>query len=772
MGGPQPPKPQQSGSSGGSSSGSSDGGSESEEAPMPPLQFFDVQIWESGTNRLLAEEISGRIKASRVTAFLGTNQLHKNSLLRALTGCSRTPITLTGRIIFDGQELRESIPLVQKRIVGYLPKNPPLPEFLTLQAAVTFAIQIQRPKWERRLKKKVKKIIEDCGLVGMENERLRDLTGADRVKAGIAYYCLCASSPVLVAEYPLHGLSRREAKEVLKTFQDISRARKLAVTLVLDTPFSAGLHSHVDYLVILAKIPEASQIVFDGKTAESIQAFMSRGFQLTPFENFSEEILDMASRTDGQAQQCLAMMAHTNGQRRTKPDLQQNFQFEKQTELTKKEEFKLLIGIGMQWLAQHRILLTHAAVYAGITVLLVSLFSIPTTLIGIGDLGTLVLVVLSACSLFGMQEYGILKPLFELADCDLFHGKYSAVVFAATVGAMQLITRFFYSFCVATPLYFGSTLGLHRTSVNAYLSCLVTFTTVGYWFDSVLFLMHCGGVSKTMTVVVMAQLIAVFALFSGTLLAAHHVPTELFWIYHFNPLKIGVHDIMSSSMYWGEFEDDSFSGNGAKISGSDLLSKLEIGAKPGDVTGSTLVILLSCALRVAGSYLQKRRNTPAQFKETSVDIDPRIDDEFMNYLSNESHNTYTDEEEDQEADVEQGGDPTGQGDDEADEDSGGDEEDDDDDQPQARAGPRMATPDEEDEEEELDEDEEEEEEDEVDLDDMDDDDLDNLEAELDAEDGDEDDPDDEDDPEKTDDEDSFGMHSGSLPSDPAMREFQ
>jgi len=628
------------------SSVGSETGSSSEEY-IAPLQFYDLFVWQN--NRLQLENVSGKLRSGQVTGFMGTSNIHKNILLEVLIGSSRERVSVTGRILFEGQELRETLPLVQKKIVGFVPCNPPLPDFMTVQAAVTFAVRIQHPKSDRKLKRMVENILDDVGLVEIKSELIGSLEDSDRVKAAIAYYGLCATSEVLVAEHPLRGLSRQEAKYVLETLQYLAENRKLAVALIEDPIFTGGLYRYVNTLVFLAKISEASQIVYDGETHKSPKAFFDQELLLTHYENFSEEIIDVMSRSDQLTQMSLGRMVQQVLENRKEPEFGNFFQCDDADKNNSSYVRQVLLVnlLGLQWLVKNSIFLRYAVGYGLLSLCVVSMFQIPSTSSGVEALRCLILVYLSGHCLTNMQEYPLLQPLFKLASEDVFHGKYAAWVFALVLGCLQLVLKFLSAIAITLSLIIFTPLRSENFSdeIGRAVGVVYAFICVGFFFDSILYPLQCWEVARTFNFVIMAQLIAIFAMFSGILLSPVHVPVELSWLYRFNPIRFGVDEILGATIWWSDLQDDSPGvAEGTIIHGSELLGE-------GGLTGTTILLLLSIPLRFFGSTIMASQNSPAQFKEPAVDVNPiPQDEEFMRYLSNEDEKTEQTSQEDEEED--------------------------------------------------------------------------------------------------------------------------
>jgi len=215
----------------------------------------DVMIEANGlTKRYGAfralDKVSFEVHRGEVVGFLGPNGAGKSTTMRILT-CFISATGGTARVhgfdVFDD-------PLEVRRKIGYLPQRAPLYGEMTVREYLGFVADM-RGLDQATFKKRMKGIIEVCGLATSMGKDIRDLSHGYRQRVGLAQ-ALVHDPPILILDEPTSDLDPNEKAEVIKYIQEIGKER----TILLSTHNLSEVEQACARAIIVSK----GRIVADG----------------------------------------------------------------------------------------------------------------------------------------------------------------------------------------------------------------------------------------------------------------------------------------------------------------------------------------------------------------------------------------------------------------------------------------------------------------------------------------------------------------------------
>jgi len=192
-----------------------------------------------------------------VYGLLGVNGAGKTTLMRML--CTLLKPT-EGRILWDGQDIFK-LDGAYRRILGYLPQEFGYYPDFTVQDYLNYIASIKglRPAVAR---KRTVLLLQQVGLAGAENKKMRKLSGGMKRRVGIAQAML-NDPKILILDEPTAGLDPNER----------IRFRNLISELALDRLVLLSTHivSDIEYIAACNAIMKGGKIIAVGKTEELIQ---------------------------------------------------------------------------------------------------------------------------------------------------------------------------------------------------------------------------------------------------------------------------------------------------------------------------------------------------------------------------------------------------------------------------------------------------------------------------------------------------------------------
>ncbi len=162
-------------------------------------------------------DVSLRVQKGETIGLLGQNGAGKTTALNLMTGYF--PPT-AGSVRIGGKDMR-SAARECRRMIGYLPEQPPLYDDMTIAEYLKFACALREVK-RQGISAHVNEIMEVCGLTEVRKRLLGHLSKGYRQRVGIAQ-ALCGSPEILIFDEPTVGLDPRQTVEIRRLIRDLSK---------------------------------------------------------------------------------------------------------------------------------------------------------------------------------------------------------------------------------------------------------------------------------------------------------------------------------------------------------------------------------------------------------------------------------------------------------------------------------------------------------------------------------------------------------------------
>src|SRR6187549_340910 len=215
----------------------------------------DVMIQANGLTKRFGvvralDKVNFEVKRGEVVGFLGPNGAGKSTTMRILT-CFISPST--GSATVNAHDVFDN-PLEVRRSIGYLPQRAPLYTDMTVWEYLKFAAEI-RGLDESSFKKRLKKVVEVCGLAQSLGKDIGTLSHGYRQRVGLGQ-ALIHDPPILILDEPTSDLDPNEKAEVLRYIKEIGKDR----TILLSTHNLAEVEEACARAIIVSK----GRVVADG----------------------------------------------------------------------------------------------------------------------------------------------------------------------------------------------------------------------------------------------------------------------------------------------------------------------------------------------------------------------------------------------------------------------------------------------------------------------------------------------------------------------------
>ena len=208
-------------------------------------------------SKFAVDDVSFRVGEGEIVGFLGPNGAGKSTTMNILTGYLSST---SGEAKVGGIDILEN-PDEAKKLIGFLPEQPPLYIDMTVQEYLNFVYDIKACKLNRE--KHLAEIRKVTKIDDVKNRLIRNLSKGYRQRVGIAQ-ALVGNPPVIIFDEPTVGLDPKQIIEIRNLIRSLGKNH----TVVLSTHILSEVQSVCDRIIIINE----GKIIADEKTENITQA--------------------------------------------------------------------------------------------------------------------------------------------------------------------------------------------------------------------------------------------------------------------------------------------------------------------------------------------------------------------------------------------------------------------------------------------------------------------------------------------------------------------
>ncbi len=228
-------------------------------------------------DKYAVNDVSFEIGEGEVVGFLGPNGAGKTTIMNMITGyLSYT----SGACTIDCFEILEN-PTEAKKLIGYLPDQPPLYPEMTVKEYLNFVFELKGCTFNRQ--KHIMEICEITKIVDMRERLIKNLSKGYCQRVGIAQ-ALIGNPKIIILDEPTVGLDPKQIIEIRNLIRSLGRDH----TVILSTHVLSEVQAVCDRIIIMNK----GKIAADEKT-DKLTALMTGTRRLAVrIDGSRKEILD------------------------------------------------------------------------------------------------------------------------------------------------------------------------------------------------------------------------------------------------------------------------------------------------------------------------------------------------------------------------------------------------------------------------------------------------------------------------------------------------
>lgn len=192
---------------------------------------------------MAVKDLSFEIDEGHVYGFLGPNGAGKSTTMNIMTGCLSAT---EGRVVIGGYDIFEQ-PEQAKRMIGYLPEQPPLYMNETPVEYLRFVGAAKGLKGQE-LREQVESVILQTKIEGVKNRLISTLSKGYKQRVGIAQ-ALLGNPKVIILDEPTVGLDPIQIIEI----RDLIRQLGQKHTVILSSHILSEVQAICEKVLIIAK---------------------------------------------------------------------------------------------------------------------------------------------------------------------------------------------------------------------------------------------------------------------------------------------------------------------------------------------------------------------------------------------------------------------------------------------------------------------------------------------------------------------------------------
>ncbi len=192
---------------------------------------------------LAVDDVSFKIRNGHVYGLLGPNGAGKSTTMNIIAGCLAPT---EGTVLINGYDICDNA-IEAKRLIGYLPEQPPLFTDMTPLEYLTFVAEAKGVR-DEKLDRQVKEAMTVTGLLPEANRLIRNLSKGYRQRVGIAQAML-GNPEIIILDEPTVGLDPQQLIEIRALIRKLGEK----LTVIVSSHILSEISELCDHVIILSK---------------------------------------------------------------------------------------------------------------------------------------------------------------------------------------------------------------------------------------------------------------------------------------------------------------------------------------------------------------------------------------------------------------------------------------------------------------------------------------------------------------------------------------
>lgn len=219
-------------------------------------------------SHVAVSDLSFTIDKGVIYGFLGPNGAGKSTTMNMITGCLGAT---EGQVLVGGHSISEE-PMAAKRLIGYLPEQPPLYMDMTVAEYLLFVARAKGIA-RRDMQAQLGTVMEKTRIADVQHRLIRNLSKGYKQRVGIAQ-ALLGNPEIIILDEPTVGLDPAQIIEIRELIRELGKEH----TIVLSSHILSEVQAVCDAIMIISKgqlvasdTPENLTRLFAGTTTMKLE---------------------------------------------------------------------------------------------------------------------------------------------------------------------------------------------------------------------------------------------------------------------------------------------------------------------------------------------------------------------------------------------------------------------------------------------------------------------------------------------------------------------
>ena len=187
-------------------------------------------------------DLSFKVESGKIYGFLGPNGAGKSTTMNIIAGCLAPT---EGQVLIGGYDICEE-PDEAKRLIGYLPEQPPLYPDMTPEEYLTFVGRAMGLRGAD-LHEELDYVMDASCIGGMRSRLIKNLSKGYKQRVGIAQAML-GSPEIIILDEPTVGLDPRQIIYIRSLIKKLGERH----TVILSSHILSEISAVCDYVMIIS----------------------------------------------------------------------------------------------------------------------------------------------------------------------------------------------------------------------------------------------------------------------------------------------------------------------------------------------------------------------------------------------------------------------------------------------------------------------------------------------------------------------------------------
>ena len=188
------------------------------------------------------KNLSFTVEKGKIYGFLGPNGAGKSTTMNIITGCLAAT---EGSVTIGGHDIFEE-PLAARKLIGYLPEQPPVYMDMTPYEYLRFVAEAKGVA-KGEIDDKIDEVMEETHITEMSERLIKNLSKGYRQRVGIAQAML-GEPEVIILDEPTVGLDPKQIIEIRELIKRLGQKH----TVILSSHILTEISAVCDYVLIIA----------------------------------------------------------------------------------------------------------------------------------------------------------------------------------------------------------------------------------------------------------------------------------------------------------------------------------------------------------------------------------------------------------------------------------------------------------------------------------------------------------------------------------------